>query len=400
MTSLPVSKRRRVELQYEELLPVELWVEILRRCEPLLRLRYVCRTWAKWIVSEPRLRRCIRSRLLCSSAELKQFKSYGLSIGTLTLQGCNELTDLSSMHKLKRVELYNCYQLTDVSSLYGVKEVYFSGCPNVKDVSSLAAAHKITFMVCNGLKDISALSKVRTLHVLFNNNVKHALSEYPMKNLSIFCHQLQRLTVLNNLMVLELDYADFNSMTIDVKCNIEELIIRSPVADPDTVLDLSGFTSARKVILKDFDCKLKLEQLKSMNSLHIAQRHINQYWRKHANPIDIASVANQLDELFLEDIYKCDISKLSGINKVVIYCCHKITGIAKLRGVHTLVICVCHKITDLYALRDVHTLVIDEDFNPVLACVKQFKRVDYEFSENLRRKGFSAIDKLLSPLEQ
>lgn len=452
MTSLPVSKRRRVELQYGEPLPVELWVEILRRCEPLLRLRYVCRTWAKWIVSEPRLRRRIKSRVIKTATDLRQFINFRIQVPTIvywdhrseTFENSdithtdalimrsdksitdltpyssltslvllsrefnreNTLTDLSPLRELKSVELNACTQLADLSPLRGVKVVKLFYCPNVKDVSALADAKCVVISGCGDGVDMTPLSKVRNL-TIDCCNANCVLSENPMETLVITQHDpLKHLIIRGRLNELYLDMNSFEGMKVYIQNGIENLDIAD--GNYDTEVDLSGFSCARNVKLHKFQFKVDLKQLKSMRSLHLKAT-------EYEHNIDIASVANQLVELYLESYTFSDVSQLSGINRLVLDSCFKIKDLAELRNVHTLVLkdsrnitltnlCDVHTlalrncigIIGLDTLRNVHTLIMDRACNPVPACVKIFKIVDnWRVWCNIEHHGFSAIDKLL-----
>jgi hypothetical protein len=84
------------------------------------------------------------------------------NLKSLTISGCESITDVSCFQNIPDLDLRKCSGITDVSSLGRVHSLCLAGCDNITDVSALARVYKLNLSHCEKVTDLSKLEWVHT----------------------------------------------------------------------------------------------------------------------------------------------------------------------------------------------------------------------------------------------
>jgi hypothetical protein len=128
---------------------------------------------------------------------------------------CCDFIDVSSLSRVKKLNLSLCQNLVDVSALGRVRELTLHHCNNLIDVSALRGVYELDLSDCPGVVEVSALCNVRDLNLSNCDNVVNVseLGRVHTLNLSN-CRGVVNVSALGNVVNLDLSCCD---SVIDVR---------------------------------------------------------------------------------------------------------------------------------------------------------------------------------------
>lgn len=112
----------------------------------------------------------------------------------LNLSDCQNVTDVSSLGRVRELNLTNCFRITDVSGLANVERLNLTGCWNVTDVSSLSRVRELDLSGCGKLTSISSLDQVSELTLGGNRRL---VSSSSATQLLASVHQLRKIHLVD-----------------------------------------------------------------------------------------------------------------------------------------------------------------------------------------------------------
>ena len=96
---------------------------------------------------------------------------YFIEIYSLSIGGCNKITDVSMLDNLHTLDISWCKNITDVSMLGNLHTLDISYCKKITDVSMLGNLHTLNMSRCNGITDVSMLGNLHTLNMRGCNGI-------------------------------------------------------------------------------------------------------------------------------------------------------------------------------------------------------------------------------------
>ena len=124
----------------------------------------------------------------------------------LTLENCNQLTNVSALGNLHTLDLAECNRIIDVSALGKLNTLRLSSCRRVVDVSALGNLHTLD-LLSTGVVDVSALGNVHTLDLSCCKWITDVSALGNVHTLSLVgCTDLTNVSALGNVHTLSLSY--------------------------------------------------------------------------------------------------------------------------------------------------------------------------------------------------
>lgn len=172
------------------------------------------------------------------------------------------ITDVSHLSDLHKLNLSNSWDLYDVSGLKNLHTLYIRRCKNVSDVSNLKNLHTLDMSLCTNVLDVSSLKNLHTLDISHCGNI-YDVSELSnlyelnisytniynidnLKNVKILnasgCHNLLEIGVELNCHTIDLSHTRI--IYVDNLKNVKNICLSH-----SKVADVSKLTNADKLIM-------------------------------------------------------------------------------------------------------------------------------------------------------
>lgn len=125
-------------------------------------------------------------------------------IHALTLNSCNNVTNVDLLNHIHCLYLLNCINITNINNLYCVHTLCLKNCVKIIDIYNLNSTYILNIINCKNIKDVGRLTKLNTLYA---NIYTYGL------------HLLQKLVILYSYVYQKMCPKTYYTINQIKKCN-------------------------------------------------------------------------------------------------------------------------------------------------------------------------------------